>query len=368
MCAEQDRQNIILKLLARRPALLRTHTLRHALHDATHISLESAYYIPVGSLVAESVAAAVGAEVLVGSSSGAPAVGTRVTEAVGSAVSALVSVRSPPLRSPARICCTQQLSPGYPAPLAKQLYWHHFASLQSGSCLQRFLYANCQLSHSLPPTFTIHQLFSSVQIVHDGAVGAAEGFLVGDFVGFFVGGVVGFFVGAAEGFGVGLGVGALVLVGFFVGFLVGLRVGLRVGSAVGSGDGNGVGGLVAFFVGFLVGRGVGAGEGSDVGLLVGDAVGLLVGDLVGFAVGFTVGVFVVGLFVGLPGSTVGNIVGVALGLAVVGREVGLRDGDGVGMAVVGTVSTITPPTRADVGAIVGTSSSPGAPLGLLSWF
>jgi len=265
MCAEQDRQNIILKLLARRPALLRTHTLRHALHDATHISLESAYYIPVGSLVAESVAAAVGAEVLVGSSSGAPAVGTRVTEAVGSAVRALVSVRSPPLRSPARICCTQQLSPGYPAPLAKQLYWHHFASLQSGSCLQRFLYANCQLSHSLPPTFTIHQLFSSVQIVHDGAVGAAEGFLVGAFVGFFVGGVVGFFVGAgvqvresdkvtceitvneikkmfrtktekqtpilpAEGFGVGLGVGALVLVGFFVGFLVGLRVGLRVGS------------------------------------------------------------------------------------------------------------------------------------------
>ena len=88
---------------------------------------------------------------------------------------------------------------------------------------------------------------------------------------------------------------------------------------------------------------------------------------VGAALGSTVGVFVVGLFVGLPGSTVGNIVGVALGSAVVGRGVGLCDGEGVGIAVLVTVSTITPPTRADVGAIVGiTSSSPGAPLGLLS--
>jgi len=44
MCAEQDRQNIILKLLARRPALLRTHTASCASRRHTYISRVSVLY------------------------------------------------------------------------------------------------------------------------------------------------------------------------------------------------------------------------------------------------------------------------------------------------------------------------------------
>ena len=85
--------------------------------------------------------------------------------------------------------------------------------------------------------FSIHQLRSSVQIVH----GASS-----------------------DGTGLGFGV-----TGGFVGLSVGLLLGSGLGSSVGSGYGADVGDGLGFSVGFLLGFSVGFLLGSDVGSAVG---------------------------------------------------------------------------------------------------